>query len=182
MAAGIPAEALARLQSYRQPLWVDLKGRQLRVVGAAVPPYTVVRLSHRIRVDLPVDAFFSDGVECVRVVDVDGDCLILEDGPRRLVGPGESVNIVHPSLQIDGTLTENDRAYLSAMAEVGLQRTMLSYVESPADVEEVQRLLPAAEVLLKIEGVEPHYQLVIERKEQLEADMREQADKKFHVF
>jgi hypothetical protein len=39
-------------------------------------------------------------------VDVDGDRLILEDGPRRLVGPGESVNIVHPSLEIEGTLTE----------------------------------------------------------------------------
>jgi pyruvate kinase len=148
---GGPAEALARLGRYGQPLWVDLKGRQLRVVGAAVPPYTVVRLSHRIRVDLPVDAFFSDGVECVRVVDVDGDCLILEDGPRRLVGPGESVNIVHPSLRIEGTLTETDRAYLAAMAEAGLKQVMLSYVEAPSDAEEVQALLPGAEVMLKIE-------------------------------
>jgi pyruvate kinase len=148
---GGPAEALARLQSYRQPLWVDLKGRQLRVVGAAVPPYTVVRLSHRIRVDLPVDAFFSDGVECVRVVDVDGDCLILEDGPRRLVGPGESVNIVHPSLRIEGTLTETDRAYLAAMAKAGLSQVMLSYVEEASDAEEVRGLLPGAEVMLKIE-------------------------------
>jgi pyruvate kinase len=149
---GDRATELERLSTLGQPLWVDLKGRQLRVVGAAIPPYTEVRLSHRIRVHTPVDAFFSSGTECVRVAAVDGDRLILEDGPRRLVGPGESVNIVHPSLQIDGTLTENDRAYLSAMAEVGLQRTMLSYVESPADVEEVQRLLPAAEVLLKIES------------------------------
>lgn len=148
---GGPAEALARLGRYGQPLWVDLKGRQLRVVGAAVPPYTVVRLSHRIRVDLPVDAFFSDGVECVRVVDVDGDCLILEDGPRRLVGPGESVNIVHPSLRVEGTLTETDRAYLAAMAEARLEQVMLSYVEAPSDVEEVRELLPGAEVMLKIE-------------------------------
>ena len=146
-----PTEALQRLRVFGQPLWVDLKGRQLRVVGAAVPPYTEVRLSHRIRVDTPVDAFFSDGNECVRVMAVDGDRLILEDGPRRLVGPGESVNIVHPSLEIEGTLTETDRAYLSAMQELGLKRVMLSYVESPADADEVKSLLPDAELMLKIE-------------------------------
>ncbi len=146
-----PAEALARLQAYGRPLWVDLKGRQLRVVGAAIPPYTEVRLSHPIRVKTPVDAFFSDGNECVRVAAVDGDRLILADGPRRLIGPGESVNIVHPSLRIEGTLTETDRAYLAAMKELGQNRVMLSYVESPADVEEVRQLLPGAEVMLKIE-------------------------------
>ncbi len=146
-----PHEALERLRAFGQPLWVDLKGRQLRVVGAAIPPYTDVRLSHRIRVQTPVDAFFADGSERVRVAAVDGDRLILADGPHRLVGPGESVNIVHPSLQIEGTLTETDRAYLAAMNDLGLTRVMLSYVESAADVREVQRLLPNAEVMLKIE-------------------------------
>lgn len=146
-----PAEALERLRAFGQPLWVDLKARQLRVVGAAIPPYTEVRLSHRIRVPTPVDAFFSDGYECVRVAAVNGDRLILEDGPRRLVGPGESVNIVHPYLEIEGTLTETDRAYLAVMGKLGLKRVMLSYVESPSDGEEVRRLLPGAEVMLKIE-------------------------------
>jgi pyruvate kinase len=146
-----PAEALQRLRAFGQPLWVDLKGRQLRVVGAAIPPYTEVHLSHHIRVDTPVDAFFNDGNECVRVVAVDGDRLILEDGPRRLVGPGESVNIVHPSLKVEGTLTETDQAYLSAMRELGLKRVMLSYVESPSDADEVKGLLPDAELMLKIE-------------------------------
>jgi hypothetical protein len=148
---GGPAEALERLRAFGQPLWVDLKGRQLRVVGAAIPPYTEVRLSHSIRVQTPVDAFFSDGNEHVRVAAVEGNRLILEDGPRRLIGPGESVNIVHPSLKIEGTLTETDRAYLAAMGEVGLKRVMISYVESPSDVEEVRALLPGAEVMLKIE-------------------------------
>ena len=146
-----PAEALERLQAFDQPLWVDLKGRQLRVVGAAIPPYTAVHLSHRIRVDTPVDAFFSDGTERVRVMAVDGNRLILEDGPHRLIGPGESVNIVHPSLVIEGTLTETDRTYLAAMGGSGLKRVMLSYVESPSDVEEVRHLLPGAEAMLKIE-------------------------------
>ncbi len=146
-----PAEALRRLSELGQPLWVDLKGRQLRVVGAAIPPYTEVRLSHPIRVDTPVDAFFSDGRECVRILAADGDRIILQDGPRRLVGPGESVNIVHPSLEITGSLTETDRAYLRTMDELGLNRVMLSYVEQPSDAEEVHQLLPEAEIMLKIE-------------------------------
>jgi pyruvate kinase len=146
-----PAEILQRMGEYGQPLWVDLKGRQLRVVGAAIPPYSEVRLSHPIQVETPVDAYFSDGAERVRVAAVDGDRLILADGPRRLIGPGESVNIVHPSLQIEGTLTETDRAYLDAMRTLGLKQVMLSYVESLEDAAEVQQLLPGAEVLLKIE-------------------------------
>ena len=145
-------EVLQRLGSFGQPVWVDLKGRQLRVVGAAIPPFTEVRVSHRITVRTPVDIFFSDGNERGRLVGVDGDRLILEDGPRRLVGPGESVNIIHPSLQIEGTLTETDRAYLAAMARLGMSQVMLSYVESAADAEEVRALLPGAELVLKIES------------------------------
>ena len=148
-----PREALERLTKFGQPLWVDLKGRQLRVVGAAMPPFTEIHLSHRIRVHTPADAFFSDGNERARVVAVDGDRLLLEDGPRRLIGPGESVNIVHPSLEIEGTLTDTDRAYLAAMKAMGLTKAMLSYVESPEDVAEVKSLLPNAEVLLKIESL-----------------------------
>lgn len=146
-----PSEALHRLSDLGQPLWVDLKGRQLRVVGAAIPPYTEVHLSHPLSVHTPVDAFFSDGEECVRVAAVDGDRLILEDGPRRLVGPGESVNILHPSLKIEGTLTPTDRAYLEAMQAVGLKKVMLSYVESAEDALEVCRLLPGVELVQKIE-------------------------------
>ncbi|MGF1506209.1 MAG: pyruvate kinase [Anaerolineae bacterium] len=145
-------EVLDRLKQFGQPLWVDLKGRQLRVVGAAIPPYTAVQVSHPIRVSTPADAYFSDGTERVEVVAVDGDRLILGDGPRRLIGPGESVNIISGTLRIDGTLTDTDRAYLAAMKETGLTRVMLSYVEGAADVQEVHALLPGAEVILKIES------------------------------
>jgi len=146
-----PEEALTRLSAYGQPLWVDLKGRQLRVVGAAIPPFTEITLSHAIEVDTPVDVYFSDGAERGRIAAVDGNRIILEDGPRRLIGPGESVNIVHPSLKIHGTLTNTDRAYLAAMRATGHTHVMLSYVENESDVEEVRELLPNAEVMLKIE-------------------------------
>lgn len=146
-----PAEAIARLTRFGKPLWIDLKGRQLRVVGAAIPPFTEIQLSHPISVDTPVDAFFADGTEHARVAAVDGNRLILESGPRRLIGPGESVNIVDPSLTIHGTLTETDKVYLQAMREHGLTKVMLSYIETPADVGEVKAILPDAEVILKIE-------------------------------
>lgn len=150
---GPSQETLKRLSGYGVPLWVDLKGRQLRVLGAAIPPFTEVRVSHPVTVDTPADCFFDDGREYARVMAVDGDRLILEDTPRRFVGPGESLNIVHPSLEIHGTLTPTDKAYLAAMAELGLTRVMLSYCEVPSDVEEVKSLLPGAEVVLKIESL-----------------------------
>jgi pyruvate kinase len=146
-----PREVLERLAQYDQPVWADLKGRQLRVVGAAIPPFTEVVLSHRIRVETPVDAYFSDGNERARIVAVDGNRIILEDGPRRLIGPGESVNIIHPSLEIEGTLTETDMAYIAAMKELGMTKAMLSYVETSNDVYELRKLLPKADLLLKIE-------------------------------
>lgn len=147
-----PAEALERLSRYGKPLWVDLKGRQLRVVGAAMPPYTEVFLSHEIEVDCPADAFLRDGLEHGRIVAVDGNRIILEDGPRRMIGPGESVNIVHPSLKICGTLTETDTAYLAAMGEMGLKNVMLSFVESQADIDEILTHLPDAKIVAKIES------------------------------
>jgi len=145
-------EVLRRLSALGPPLWVDLKGRQLRVVQAALPPFTEVRISHRIRVRTPCDAFFSDGREHARVLAVDGDRLILADSPRRVVGPGESVNLVAPDLEIEGSLTPTDRAFLAAMAELGLRRVMLSFVEGPQDAAEVTALLPGAEVVQKIES------------------------------
>jgi len=147
-----PAEALERLAAFGLPLWVDLKGRQLRVVGGALPPYTEVRISHRIRVKTPADVFFSNGTEHGRIAAVDGDRLILEDGPRRVIGPGESVNIPHASLEVEGTLTGTDRAYLGAMRALGFRRVMLSYVEAVEDLEAVREILPEAELVLKIES------------------------------
>src|SRR6188474_2736416 len=60
---GEPRAVLERLAALGRPLWVDLKGRQLRVVGAAIPPFTEVRVSHSLRVRTPCDCFFSDGRE-----------------------------------------------------------------------------------------------------------------------
>lgn len=147
-----PAVVLARLRKSGKPIWVDLKSRQLRVTEPAIPPFTEIKLSHPIKVNTPVDAFFGDGLECHRVLSVQDNRIILEDGPQRLVGPGESVNILDPSLEIDGLLTQTDIAYLKAMRDLGMNKVMLSYVESPADIQSVKDILPDAEIVLKIES------------------------------
>lgn len=149
---GSPGEVLARLAGHGVPLWIDLKGRQLRVAAAAVPPFTEVRLSHPIQVRTPTVALFGNGQEEVRVLAVDGDRLILEDGPRRVLGPGESVNIPDPSLRILGTLTARDREYVAAARELGLHDYLLSFVEQAEDLEELRRLDPEARVRAKIES------------------------------
>jgi pyruvate kinase len=149
---GTIEETLTRLSSLGQPLWIDLKGRQLRVAEAAVPPFTAVRLSHRISVRTPARAIFSGGREEARVLAVDGDRLILEDGPRRVLGPGESVNLPCASLTIEGTLTARDEDYVRAARGLGLHDFMLSFVEQQEDVEAVRALDPEARVVAKIES------------------------------
>ncbi len=145
-------ETLGRLAGLGQPLWIDLKGRQLRVKEAAVPPFTSVRLTHRLKVETPCRAYFSDGRESALVLACEGDTLILEDGPRRVIGPGESVNIPDASLEVQGVLTEKDEEYVKTARALGLHDFMLSFVESASDVLAVKKLDPDARVVSKIES------------------------------
>lgn len=150
---GTHEEVLARLAALGKPLHVDLKGRQLRVAQASVPPFTEVTLTHRVKnLKTPALAYFSDGRECAEILAVDGNRLILADGPRRFVGPGESVNVPCPSLEVEGVLTSEDERYVRAAAKLGLHDFMLSFVESPEDVEAVTRIDPEARVVAKIES------------------------------
>jgi pyruvate kinase len=150
--AGSLGETLERLASLGKPLFIDLKGRQLRVKEAAVPPFTELRLTHRLRVDTPCRAYFSDGRESALVLACDGDKLILEDGPRRVVGPGESVNIPDASLAVEGVLTDRDAEYVTTARALGHHDFMLSFVESPADLDAVRALDPEARIVAKIES------------------------------
>ena len=145
-------DTLSRLSGHGLPLWIDLKGRQLRVAAAAVPPFTAVELSHRIRVRTPTVALFGSGREAARVLEVDGNRLILEDGPRRVVGPGESVNIPDPTLEVEGVLTPRDEAFLRAAVDLGLHDVMLSFAEHEADLAAVRALDPQARIVAKIES------------------------------
>ncbi|MBI3269010.1 MAG: hypothetical protein HYZ53_08305 [Planctomycetes bacterium] len=146
-------DLLARLRREcgAKRLWLDLKGRQLRIARFAYLPYAYVQLSHRIRVDLPVDVYFKDCV--ARAVEVvGGDKLILARRPVRVVGEGEPINILHPSLEVEGYLTESDREFVAAARELGLHDYLLSFAERPEDVAELTALDPDARVVAKIES------------------------------
>ncbi len=132
-------------------LWIDLKGRQLRIAKFALLPYAAVELNHEIICDLPAEILFKD---CsAKIIDiVRGRRLILEERPGQMVGEGEAVNILHPSLRIVGTLTKGDRAYVAAARKLGLHDYMLSFVEESDDVGELIALDPAANIVAKIES------------------------------
>lgn len=131
---------------------VDLKCRQLRVKTAGTPPFTEIELTHEINVDVPVTAYFSDGSQAATVIGVDGNRLLMLDGPEKIVGPGESVNIPHPSLEVHGYLTDLDKEYLAAGKEVGQNDFILSFVERPEDIECVRDIHPDANIIAKIES------------------------------
>jgi pyruvate kinase len=150
--AGPIEKTLERLAALGKTLFLDLKGRQLRVKEAAVPPFTEVRLTHRLKVETPCRAYFSSGRESALVLEIDGDRLILEDGPRRVLGPGESVNIPEPSLEVEGVLTEKDVAFVKAARSLGLHDFMLSFVERREDQDAVLALDPEARIVAKIES------------------------------
>jgi hypothetical protein len=146
-------DMVARLQreAMGKRLWLDLKGRQLRITKFAYLPYAFVELSHTLTVDLPCDVYFRDCVS--RAVElVAGNKLILNRRPVRVVGDGEPVNILDASLTIDGYLTESDKEYVIAARAHGLHDFMLSFAERPSDVADVRALDPDANVVAKIES------------------------------
>ena len=137
---------------FHKDLWIDLKCRQLRIKTYGVPPFTEIELTHNIKVETPVTAYFSDGREAATVLEVQGNKLIMQEGPKRVVGPGESVNIRHPSLAIEGYLTDTDKRYIEAGAKNSAKCYMLSYVESTADIEALKHLYADAIPIAKIES------------------------------
>jgi hypothetical protein len=145
---------LARLQKEcgRKPLWIDLKGRQLRIAKFAYLPYAFVELNHRIEVDLPAEILFKDCTSTVVRI-VDGNKLILGGRPERVVGEGEPVNIIHPSLKIEGFLTDSDWEYADAAYRLGLNSIMLSFVERWDDVMQLNCVHHDARAMLKIESL-----------------------------
>src|SRR5512147_2048103 len=100
--------------AYPKPLWLDLTARQLRITQFAYLPESCVTINHKIRVDTPCTVYFRDCASTLESVQ-DGDRLLLTR-PERVVGQGESINILDDSLEVDGFLTEQDCEYVAAFA------------------------------------------------------------------
>jgi pyruvate kinase len=99
-----------------------------------------------------VTAYFSDGKEHATVLKVNENKLIMQQGPKRVIGPGESVNIPDASLQVQDYFTQTDIKYIEACKKIEFHNYMLSFVEKQEDVDALYQLDEKAEIIAKIES------------------------------
>lgn len=149
-------DKLIELKSIINPkiLWIDLKSRQLRIREFANTPYTAITISHKIKVKTPTLVYFDNGNVTGKLLEVDGNKLILEDYVGRLLGPGEAVNILDESLEYiePSFLTEKDMLYINLCKQLDINHFMLSFVESKSDIEYLKNLYPECVICSKIEN------------------------------
>lgn len=148
-----PAETLKRIldQLGYLDFWLDIKGRQLRITKWADPNYGEIHLNHNIKVDLPAQAIFR-GDDICQINAIANNQIFVYPNPRFALGEGQSINIHGQNLNIKGYLTKDDVSYLKAARSVGVNKIMLSFVESNDDIKEVQKFHPHAQLCLKIES------------------------------
>jgi pyruvate kinase len=157
-----PKETLIRIlaltERYEKKLWVDLKGRQLRITNWAVPNYGKIELNHEIEVDCPAKVYFR-GNDFSELKVVRGNVIYVDPPPRYAVGSGQAINIQGNNLKINGYFTQEDLAYITASSELGINNFMLSFVEDLSDVKEFQSIWQKlsssreANLVLKIESI-----------------------------
>jgi pyruvate kinase len=140
-----PHETIRRVQALakplRKPVYVDLKGKQLRVVEWANLPEGPIVLNHRIKAELPAKVYFR-GDDCCELREVvDGVKLYVDPLPRAPVGRGQAVNIIAKALSVEGGLLDLDHAYIRAALAEGITRFMLSFVENWTDVMELEEAI-----------------------------------------
>lgn len=120
------------------------------------PPWAELKIDRKIKLNLsegPVKCWFQDGYDQAYIAEVvDGDTLIMLDGPRRVVGGGESINILDSSLEIEGFFTDLDYKWIEAAKKADIHTYMLSYLEQDSDVDELFELDPKARAVAKIES------------------------------
>lgn len=149
-----PVDVLSRLlrERHRKPLWIDLKTTDLRITQFAFMPYAFVEISHKIKVNLPAEIRFAD-CDSKIVEIINGNKLILNRKPIRVVGRGEPIYIPDSSLEItDGFFTPNCLSYIQASESLRKHNYMLSFTESSQNIRDLLELAPRAKPILKIES------------------------------
>ena len=151
-----PAETVALLKEigaeYAKKIWLDIKGRQLRVTRWADPQYEAIELNHQISVTYPARVCFRNG-EFSNITQVRGNRILVDPLPREALGAGQSVNILANDLEIEGYLTDLDKQYLQAAEQQGMNYVMASFVEKQEDLSEIRSVAPEAEIVSKIESL-----------------------------
>lgn len=148
-----PEETLERLleQIGCLDFWLDIKGRQLRIIQWSDPEYGEILLNHEVKVDLPAEVYFR-GDDVCQVRAILANQLFVYPNPKYALGAGQSLNIKGSNLTIEGYLTEEDILYLEAAKKLGINKLMLSFVESNEDIKTVEQYCPDAQMYLKIES------------------------------
>lgn len=141
-------------KQHNKKLWIDIKGRQLRVVKWADPRYDVIQISHKVDLVYPATIHFRNG-ESNEITHVkNGNEIFVRPLPKKAVGAGQSVNILAKEIKIDGYLTTTDKLYLSACAKLHIHNFMASFLESYEDFREILSIVPNADTIVaKIESM-----------------------------
>ena len=149
-------EIVEKLLSIREisgkKIWIDLKGRQLRVKSWGDVNYECIELNHNIDIEYPAYVLFRDGSKC-EIIRCRGNKILLSSCPFHAVGKGQSLNICAKSLYIDGYLTNDDKELIMIGSKYGFNDYMASFVEEYGDLSEIINLNKNANVISKIESM-----------------------------
>ena len=138
-------------ETYNKKFWVDLKGRQLRVIEWGNPLYSAIKLNHSIEVNGPATVLLR-GEKPLELVKSMGNEIFINPIPHNAVGAGQSVNILGKDVKINGYLTDKDKIYIDACRRLGIKDIMASFVESISDVVEIKMAHGNCNVVCKIES------------------------------
>lgn len=139
-------------ETTKKKVWIDLKGRQLRITSWANPSYETIELNHDIDIEYPARILFRDGTSS-EIIRCRGNKILLSDSPYHALGKGQSINIDAKSLEIKGYLTEQDKELISLSKEYDLNDYMASFVEEINDLIEIITLNKKANIISKIESI-----------------------------
>jgi hypothetical protein len=149
----IPANA-------RVPLWLDAKGRQLRIEEAVYhKDHLELVLNHGLAgLELPHAIIFKAGEDWAtveRMSDGNKRLHLRADGfPKYRVNPGDSIHFRDQKVVVNGSLfTANEKEKIQKVVKAGHKNFYLSYVEKQSDVDEFRELIGKdANLILKIES------------------------------
>lgn len=136
----------------KKKIWIDLKGRQLRITSWADPKYEVIELNHEISIEYPARVIYRDNTSS-EIIRCRKNKIVLKDAPYHALGKGQSINIQAKSLEIKGYLTEQDKEIIELSKRHELNDYMASFIEELDDLIEIINLNKNANIIVKIESL-----------------------------
>lgn len=133
-------------------VWIDLKGRQLKITLWADPNYETIELNHSIDIEYPAYVIFKDGTYS-EIIRCKGNKILLKNSPYRALGKGQSINIFAKNLEIKGYLTQDDKQLIELSKKYEMNNYMASFIESMSDLEEILSFNSNANIISKIESI-----------------------------